>query len=47
VTFDWTDGGGERRESHVFASGAAPAWDLKTGNAVVTRWVEYAPEPVR
>ena len=47
VTFDWTDDAGEHRESHAFASGAAPAWDLKTGNNVVTCWVEYAPEPVR
>ena len=43
VTFDWTDDGGAHRESHVFAAGKAPDWDLKTGKGVVTRWVEYAP----
>jgi hypothetical protein len=43
VTFDWIDDGGAHRESHVFAAGKAPDWDLKTGKGVVTRWVEYAP----
>jgi len=47
VTFDWTDDGGAHRESHDFAAGTPPAWDLKTGKGVVTRWVEYAPVPER
>jgi len=47
VTFDWTDDSGTHRESHVFAAGKPPDWDLKTGKDVVTRWVEYAPAPVR
>jgi len=45
VTFDWTDDAGAHRESHVFAAGAPPAWDLRTGKNVATRWVEYAPAP--
>ncbi len=47
VTFDWVDDAGARRESRAFPSGKAPAWDLKTGRNVVTRWVEYAPAPRR
>jgi hypothetical protein len=42
VTFDWTDDGGAHRESHVFPAEAAPAWEIKTGRNIVTRWVEYA-----
>jgi hypothetical protein len=41
VTFDWTDDAGSHRESRVFAAGTPPAWDLKTGKNVATRWVEY------
>ena len=47
VTFDWTDEAGPHRESHDFPAAKAPDWDLKTGKGVVTRWVEYAPVPVR
>ncbi len=40
VTFDWTEEGGPRRESHVFSPGKPAPWLLKTGKAVSTRWVE-------
>jgi hypothetical protein len=49
VTFAWDDDRGPRRATHVFAARpgkAQPAaWDIPTGRAVVTRWVEF--EPVR
>jgi len=47
VTFDWTDDAGAHRESHDFGAEKGPAWELKTGKNVVTRWVEYAPLPAR
>jgi hypothetical protein len=43
VTFDWTDDGGKRQESHVFTAGKPAPWTLKTGKSVTTRWVEYEP----
>jgi hypothetical protein len=43
VTFDWVDGSGAHRESHTFVDRAD--WELKTGSAVRTRWVEFAVAP--
>ena len=41
VTFDWTEESGPRRETHVFAAANNAAWDVPTGQAVRTRWVEF------
>jgi hypothetical protein len=43
VTFDWSDDAGPHREAHVFDAGKASAWDLRTGQNVQTRWVEFEP----
>jgi hypothetical protein len=45
VTFDWEDDSGAHRDSHLFSSTATDAWNLKTGNAVRTRWVEFGVQP--
>src|SRR6185295_8575234 len=47
VTFGWKDDGGDHQESHVFGAGKPPAWTLKTGKDVATRWVEFEPQPAR
>jgi hypothetical protein len=47
VTFSWKDDGGAHQESHVFARGTPPPWQLKTGKAVVTDWVDFHPEPAK
>jgi len=41
VTFDWTDDAGPHKESKLFASGREETWTIKTGQDVVTRWVEF------
>ena len=43
VTFDWTDDAGPHRESRLFAPGKTGEWEIKTGRAVRTRWVEFEP----
>lgn len=43
VTYDWTDAGGSRRESRVFAAPNSTPWEIKTGKNVQTRWVEMEP----
>ena len=43
VTYAWDDDKGTHRQSHDFATNTP--WNLPTGNAVKTRWVEM--EPVR
>lgn len=43
VTYDWTDAGGEHKQSHVFESNGN--WQLATGKNVRTRWVEFEPVP--
>jgi len=45
VTFDWHDDGGAHRESHLFAANNNESWNLKTGQGVRTRWVEFTPVP--
>jgi len=45
VTFDWIDGNGTHRESHLFTEKNNGTWDLKTGRRVQTRWVEFAVAP--
>ena len=45
VTFDWTDGGGARRDSHIFGAGTSEPWEVKTGRGVQTRWIEFATPP--
>jgi hypothetical protein len=47
VTFDWRDGSGSHRETHLFGEGGAATWDLPTGQGVETRWVEFAPVAAR
>ena len=47
VTFDWTDRGGPRRQSHVFPNAPSEEWSLETGQDVETRWVEYEPVVAR
>ena len=42
VTFDWTDDGGARQSSQVFAANGT--WELATGTHVRTRWVELEPQ---
>ncbi len=41
VTFAWRDDSGAHREAHIFPDPAV--WDVKTGNKVQTRWVEFEP----
>jgi len=45
VTFAWTEGGEERRASHVFpgAAGEPATWMISTAADVKTRWVEFQP----
>jgi hypothetical protein len=48
VTFAWEDDRGPHRAAHVFAAapGQSPApWNVPTGRNVVTRWVEFEPQP--
>lgn len=44
VTFHWTDESGEHTEAHEFA-GDASSWNVPTGKAVQTRWVDFAVVP--
>jgi hypothetical protein len=44
VTFDWSDGRGERQAGHTFTAGQEEAtWTVPTGKDVQTRWVEFTP----
>ena len=45
VTFDWMDAAGAHRESHDFAARSSGTWDVKTGQGVQTRWIEFAAVP--
>ena len=45
VTFAWTDDAGPQQQSEIFAGGQPAPWQVKTGQNVVTRWVEYEPVP--
>ncbi len=46
VTFDWIDDAGAHRESHVFQQSAQESsWEIRTGQKVTTKWVEYEPVP--
>jgi hypothetical protein len=47
VTFEWRDARGVHRESHRFGDDASGAWELRTGKAVETRWVDFAPVAAR
>jgi len=47
VTFHWKDDGGDHQESHAFARGTPPPWQLKTGKGVVTDWVEFESEAAK
>ena len=40
VTFDWTDGSGPGRDSHVVTENGNTTWNVNTGKGVRTRWVE-------
>jgi hypothetical protein len=46
VSFDWVDDSGPHRTSHVFDGKTPPAWDIATGHAVRTHWVELRPRPL-
>jgi hypothetical protein len=47
VTFAWQDAAGQHTSSRIFPAGRAAAkpltWDLPTGDAVHTRWVQFEP----
>jgi hypothetical protein len=45
VTFAWTDDGGARQDSRVFAAEDTKetAWKVATGRKVRTQWIEFAP----
>jgi hypothetical protein len=45
VTFAWSDNTGDREATNTFAPNSKqPAtWQVPTGNAVKTRWIEFAP----
>ena len=42
VTFAWKDNDGQKTASHVFDQRDKARWQLNTGAAVETRWVELA-----
>jgi hypothetical protein len=46
VTFAWSDDGGEHAATHRFTGGPGePAWAVRTGKGVRTKWVELKPVP--
>jgi hypothetical protein len=45
VTFDWSDDAGAHRESRVFSANNSEPWNVKTGQGVRTRWVEFTTVP--
>jgi len=42
VTFAWKDNKGDKNVSHVFHADNRLPWQLSTGTAVETRWIEFA-----